>query len=84
MLATAACVDTLAPHRTSTINRVICPDGQLCANLLSGAERRQSFSFVRRLPYRAGARNLDAACWAGVGQSSMEETAGDTVAVGEA
>ena len=28
-----------------------------------------SFSFVRRLPYRAGVKNLDVARWAGVEQS---------------
>ena len=42
------------------------------------------FSFVRRLPCGAGVKNFDVARWAGVGQSSMEETAGDTAAVDEA
>ena len=43
-----------------------------------------SFSFVRRMPCGAGVKNFDVARWAGVGQSSMEETAGNTAVVGEA
>ena len=48
------------------------------------AARPLAFSFVRCLPCGTGVKNFDVARWAGVGQSSMEETAGDTAAVGEA
>ena len=47
-------------------------------------QRLESFSFVRCLPCGTGVKNFEFARWAGVGQSSMEETAGDTAAVGEA
>ena len=55
-----------------------------CFSIIATLTTSQSFSFVRRLPCGAGVKNFDVARWAGVGQSSMEETAGDTAAVGEA